>query len=137
MIARLSLEGTSGLISAGGVIELELEFEAQLPGVISRTGFVDGFHLVGQWFPKIAVFSFANCLLVGFQGIKSIIDLIDAQNSALVADQEAANAKFNFLIDLMTVQRSLGRFFLFEPDKDRQAFMDRLDAFMVAKGFGG
>ena len=48
------------IVEPGSVVELELEFEAQLPGIIARTGFVDGFHLVGQWFPKIAVFSGDN-----------------------------------------------------------------------------
>jgi hypothetical protein len=43
-------------VDPGGVIDLELEFEAQLPWIIARTGFVGDFHLVGQWFPKIAVF---------------------------------------------------------------------------------
>jgi len=47
------------------------------------------------------------------RGIKSIIDLIDAQNQSLVADQQAANAVYNFLIDLMTVQRSGGTVLLF------------------------
>ena len=44
------------IVEPGGVIELELEFEAQLPWIIARTGFVGDFHLVGQWFPKLAVF---------------------------------------------------------------------------------
>ncbi|MCG8616274.1 MAG: TolC family protein [Desulfobacterales bacterium] len=70
------------------------------------------------------------------RGIKSIIDLIDAQSSALVADQQAANAVYNFLIDMMAVQRSLGSFFLFAPEAERSAFMDRLNQYMVAKGFG-
>jgi hypothetical protein len=48
------------VVEPGGVIDLELEFEAQLPRAVSRTGFVEGFHLVAQWFPKIAVFSGEN-----------------------------------------------------------------------------
>jgi hypothetical protein len=44
------------VVEPGGVVELELEFEAQLPWIIARTGFVGDFHLVGQWFPKLAVF---------------------------------------------------------------------------------
>jgi len=44
------------VVEPGGVVELELEFEAQLPWIIARTGFVGEFHLVGQWFPKLAVF---------------------------------------------------------------------------------
>jgi len=70
------------------------------------------------------------------RGIKSIIDLIDAQNSALVADQQAANAVYDFLIDLMAVQRSLGNFFVFAPEPDYTSFMDRLDQYMDARGFG-
>ena len=44
------------LVEPGGVIEVELEFEAQLPSIIARTGFFGDFHFVGQWFPKVAVF---------------------------------------------------------------------------------
>jgi len=40
----------------GDAIEIEISFEAQLPWIIARTGFVGDFHLVGQWFPKLAVF---------------------------------------------------------------------------------
>ena len=52
-VARI---GLPRVVEPGGVVELELEFEAQLPWIIARTGFVGDFHLVGQWFPKIAVF---------------------------------------------------------------------------------
>ena len=48
--------GLPRVVEPGGVVELELEFEAQLPWIIARTGFVGDFHLVGQWFPKLAVF---------------------------------------------------------------------------------
>jgi len=40
----------------GGSVVVELEFEAQLPSIIARTGFAGDFHLVGQWFPKLGVF---------------------------------------------------------------------------------
>jgi hypothetical protein len=52
-VARVALPK---VVEPGGVIELEVEFEAQLPRIIARTGFVGDFHLVGQWFPKLAVF---------------------------------------------------------------------------------
>ncbi len=52
-VARVQLPEA---VRAGGVVELEIEFEAQLPWIIARTGFVGEFHLVGQWFPKLAVF---------------------------------------------------------------------------------
>ncbi len=44
------------VVEPGGVIELELDFEAQLPQIVARTGFAGDFHFVAQWFPKIAVF---------------------------------------------------------------------------------
>jgi len=47
-------------IQPGSSVELEIHFEAQLPSIIARTGHIDDFHLVGQWFPKIAVFEGAD-----------------------------------------------------------------------------
>ena len=44
------------VVDPGAVIEFEVEFEAQLPQIVSRTGFKGDFHFVAQWFPKIAVF---------------------------------------------------------------------------------
>ena len=60
-VARVALPR---VVEPGGVVELELEFSAQLPRIIARTGFEGDFHLVGQWFPKLGVFEGAegwNC----------------------------------------------------------------------------
>lgn len=35
-------------------LTLRLKFESQLPEIVERTGFYEDFHLVGQWFPKLA-----------------------------------------------------------------------------------
>ena len=43
-------------VRPGSAVELVIDFSAQLPWIIARTGFVDDFHLVGQWFPKLGVF---------------------------------------------------------------------------------
>jgi outer membrane protein TolC len=52
------------------------------------------------------------------RGIKSIIDLLDAQNQSLVSEQQAANAGYDFLVDLMNLQRAVGQFdFLIDPQK--------------------
>ncbi len=67
------------------------------------------------------------------QGIKSIIDLLDAQNQALVADQAAANAVYNFLIDLMGVQRAMGEFILFQPEEERKAWRQRAEQYLQQK----
>jgi hypothetical protein len=37
-----------------GAVHLELRFKVQLPDLVARTGYRDGFHMVGQWFPKPA-----------------------------------------------------------------------------------
>jgi len=47
-------------VPPGSSVELEMDFEAQLPWIIARTGYVGDFHLVGQWFPKLGVFEGAD-----------------------------------------------------------------------------
>jgi len=57
------------------------------------------------------------------QGIKTIIDLLDAQNQALSADLDAANAVYNFLIDFMGVQRAVGEFVIFMPEDSKKEWL--------------
>jgi len=42
-------------VAAGASTTLDIAFFDQLPRVTVRTGYFDTFHLVAQWFPKIAV----------------------------------------------------------------------------------
>ena len=42
-------------IAPGESARVELDFRAQLPRVFARTGYVDDFFMVGQWFPKLGV----------------------------------------------------------------------------------
>lgn len=42
------------------------------------------------------------------QGTTSIIDLLDAQNAALVADQLTSNSVYDFIISMVQLQRSIG-----------------------------
>lgn len=42
-------------VAPGASTTLDIDFFNQLPRVIARTGYFGSFHLVGQWFPKIAV----------------------------------------------------------------------------------
>lgn len=42
-------------VMPGQTVHVEMEWESTLPPVIARTGHGDGFHMVAQWFPKIAV----------------------------------------------------------------------------------
>jgi hypothetical protein len=41
-------------IATGESIELAVAFDDKLPSVVERTGYVGSFHMVAQWFPKIA-----------------------------------------------------------------------------------
>jgi hypothetical protein len=41
-------------LAAGHRLTLDVEFEVQLPEVIERTGYVQDYHFVAQWFPKLA-----------------------------------------------------------------------------------
>ena len=68
------------------------------------------------------------------RGTLSIITLLDAQQAALASDEAAANAVYDFLIDLMKVERSIGRFYFFRTVEERRAFFQRLDDFYRAAG---
>jgi outer membrane protein TolC len=98
------------------------------------------FHLAGASFAAIgqsrkAAEASANNLELVIesygQGALSIIELLDAQNAALLSDEAASNAIYDFLIDLLSVQRSIGTFDVFQSDQERQAFYDRLDAYFL------
>jgi hypothetical protein len=41
-------------LAPGTTLTLEVEFEVKLPEVVERTGYVDDYHFVAQWFPKLA-----------------------------------------------------------------------------------
>jgi hypothetical protein len=43
-----------GRVEPGATLTLDVEFESKLPDVVARTGHGDGFHMVAQWFPKLA-----------------------------------------------------------------------------------
>ena len=63
------------------------------------------------------------------RGVVSILDLLDAQNAAIVAEEGAANAVFDFLLDLMDVERAIGKFYFFAPLEAREAWFARLDEY--------
>lgn len=63
-------------------------------------------------------------------GVVSVIDLIDAQASALVSSQVAANAVYNFLIDLMELERAANHFDFFRTQEQRDAWLERLEKYL-------
>jgi len=68
------------------------------------------------------------------RGLVSIVDLLDAQNSSLRADQDAENAVYNFLIDWMDVQRATGRFDFFMTPGQREEYFQRVQEFFNKAG---
>jgi outer membrane protein TolC len=60
------------------------------------------------------------------KGVISIQDLLDAQNSTLTAELGASNAVYNFLLDLVEVQRAAGRLEWFRAEEDRDAWVQRI-----------
>lgn len=41
-------------VAPGETIRLEVEWDDKLPSIVERTGFDGSFHMVAQWFPKLA-----------------------------------------------------------------------------------
>ncbi len=60
------------------------------------------------------------------RGVGNIITLLDAQTESVVAEEQAATAEFDFLIDLMRVERAVGRFYFFATPEEFREFLQRL-----------
>ena len=62
------------------------------------------------------------------RGVMTVTDLVDAQFSAFNAEQNAANAVYDFLIDYLRLQRYTGHFDIVASDDERAAMQARLKA---------
>ena len=60
------------------------------------------------------------------RGAVPILDLLDAQNAALIAEETATNAVFDFLIDLMNLQRGACGFDFFLDEQGLDSWLGRL-----------
>jgi outer membrane protein TolC len=68
------------------------------------------------------------------RGVLSILDLLDAQNAALLANLTAETTVYDFLIDLMEVERAVGQFeFLLTPE-ERQSVIKRVKDYFERAG---
>ena len=61
-------------------------------------------------------------------GAASITTLLDAQSAARTSAESAANAIHDFLLDLLRVERAVGRFGALQPTGVREDFQQRLEA---------
>jgi outer membrane protein TolC len=66
-------------------------------------------------------------------GVTGILSLLDAQNTALIADLDAANALYDFITDFMAVQRAAGQIDLFLDEASRDVFIERLGDYLRAR----
>ena len=63
------------------------------------------------------------------RGAVSIIELLDAQNNAIVTELLAANSVYDFLIDVMNVERIVGRFDFLYTYEEQQNWIDKFEAY--------
>jgi outer membrane protein TolC len=58
-------------------------------------------------------------------GAVNIVQLLDAQNNYLNAEQNKINAIYNYLLGTITIQRLIGDFHLLNSDAENLAFIQR------------
>ncbi len=63
------------------------------------------------------------------RGTVQLIDLLDAQTTYLQAKQNAANANYQFLLDLMELERAMGKFTFFASPAERRAWIAALESY--------
>lgn len=68
------------------------------------------------------------------QGAVSIIELLDAQNAAVLSEEAAANAVYSFLIDMLEVERSIGKFYFRANPLEIEVLFERVDEVFLERG---
>jgi outer membrane protein TolC len=66
-------------------------------------------------------------------GRVSLVDLIDAQTNALNSNLAVADAVNDYLLDLMRVERAVGRFMFFVSPEVREVWIRELESFAAAR----
>jgi outer membrane protein TolC len=67
------------------------------------------------------------------QGTATLVDLIDAQSTALATRQEASDAAYGLIRDWISVQRAAGSFRVLRTPQEQDAFEERLQSFLPPK----
>ena len=68
------------------------------------------------------------------RGAVDIIKLLDSQNAALTANLNAANAIYEFLIDIINIHRAAGSFPFFDSSEELESWHQRLEAYFQEQG---
>ena len=64
------------------------------------------------------------------RGALNVIDLVDAQDAAFAARQQAETAVFEHVLDLLELQRAIGRVELLEANQLRRETLNRLERYL-------
>ena len=67
------------------------------------------------------------------KGVVSVVDLLDAQDSALQAQGAAANAVYDFLINVMNLQQAVGEFEFMLPAEQRGRLAKQLREYIRSR----
>jgi outer membrane protein len=67
------------------------------------------------------------------EGESLLIELVDAQNTYLRAQLSSANANYNYLLAAISLERSIGYFFLMNSDSDNVELMQRASQFILER----
>lgn len=67
------------------------------------------------------------------EGAVDVITVVDAQNRALQTELAAANAVYDFVADVIEVERAAGRFGFRRPDSERDRFVQRVEAHVAGE----
>lgn len=124
----------SQAIAAAGELRLELASVTERIEQRIRTALHKaGASYAGMGQARVAADAAAQSLVLVedaySQGAATILDLLDAQTNARVAHEVAADAVYGCLLDLVEVERSVGRMLIVMTEAEREAFYQRLDTY--------
>jgi len=64
------------------------------------------------------------------QGLVSVVDLLEAQTSALISERGVTNAIFDYLINLKRVERAVGQFEVFSTSEEQAYFIQQMEEYI-------
>lgn len=68
------------------------------------------------------------------RGAVSVIQLLDAQNASVLSEEAAANAVYTFLIDMLEVERALGKFYFRSDAMQIEVLFEQVDQVFIERG---
>jgi len=67
------------------------------------------------------------------KGLSNITTLIDFQNASLQAEQLESASTYQFFVNFLSVERSIGFYYFLATDEERTSFKERLEEFMLTR----